>query len=737
MLSVDHPAGSGQMNIQSTVGTGQFIADKGATLVFSNVVLLDTQGVKANPIRFEAINGGTIRFDRALRAFDAGVAELHVDEASKMMLNGIEVRREDAQVSLVNNGLVEVQSDTNRAYYTPIFLRPDQPPPADAEIKGINVVNEGIIRIQPRAGTDFALFGFQAEIVNYVPGGATLGPSTWELIGQVPTNPYKNDKGASADLSLQEAILEILIARVSNDETYLGRIDFGDTNGDGVPDGYSAEDYDTSLAVSEANVLLSGAARFVYFNTIRENRGSFTLRNKNHFDTVGGLVNEGTIRLEAESRLNVFGDFVVDEGSVFVDGNSILDVKTNAIEVIGGSVHVQRGAVPLNVNTPWIVREKWVGVDQDGNDIVREARVSYGAAFFPTIGPQGDIRLEGKRAVFEPLAGLTRIQGKLTLTGGNELRLAQTLTNEGTLTLASAGKLYVDGDLRSAGQLEIGANSYLDVSGAIAVTAGSVQLDGIVYADSLQTSSSTVLSGNGRFTGAVNIDGTLLAHVGSSSSQPGALVVDGQAALAGDLELMLGGFLPNAADAFTILDAAGGLFGVFRNVLSGERLNTVDGLGSFLVHYGPSSALNPNQIILAAFEIAGDYNRNGAVDATDYALWRDTLGDMGIGLAADGNRDGTIDAADYGVWRAHFGQTAGGQTGSALNAAVPEPDVRLMLMLLCGWAMIARFRRWPSTECHSTWQSHRITQHRWQASGRSQPSIGRIATWPNSAERSP
>jgi hypothetical protein len=62
----------------------------------------------------------------------------------------------------------------------------------------------------------------------------------------------------------------------------------------------------------------------------------------------------------------------------------------------------------------------------------------------------------------------------------------------------------------------------------------------------------------------------------------------------------------------------------------------------------------------------GDYNLNGAVDAADYVVWRDTLGitDDGIDPAEDmranGNNEGTsmdhIDEADYAVWRMNFGQ---------------------------------------------------------------------------------
>ena len=35
----------------------------------------------------------------------------------------------------------------------------------------------------------------------------------------------------------------------------------------------------------------------------------------------------------------------------------------------------------------------------------------------------------------------------------------------------------------------------------------------------------------------------------------------------------------------------------------------------------------------------GDYNQNGFVDAADYAVWRTSIGQTGVGLAADGNGD--------------------------------------------------------------------------------------------------
>jgi hypothetical protein len=85
--------------------------------------------------------------------------------------------------------------------------------------------------------------------------------------------------------------------------------------------------------------------------------------------------------------------------------------------------------------------------------------------------------------------------------------------------------------------------------------------------------------------------------------------------------------------------------------------------------------------------ITGDYNTNGAVDAADYVLWRDTLGLAGNELAADGNGNDEIDAGDYEVWRANFGRTGG--DSELASRAVPEPAS--MVTLLIG-AMIARVR---------------------------------------------
>jgi hypothetical protein len=68
--------------------------------------------------------------------------------------------------------------------------------------------------------------------------------------------------------------------------------------------------------------------------------------------------------------------------------------------------------------------------------------------------------------------------------------------------------------------------------------------------------------------------------------------------------------------------------------------------------------------------VPGDYNQDGSVDAADYVVWRDEVG-QGPGRA-DGIHNGEVDVGDYHAWRAHFGHAAA--TPAPLSTAAPEPS---------------------------------------------------------------
>jgi hypothetical protein len=74
--------------------------------------------------------------------------------------------------------------------------------------------------------------------------------------------------------------------------------------------------------------------------------------------------------------------------------------------------------------------------------------------------------------------------------------------------------------------------------------------------------------------------------------------------------------------------------------------------------------------------LTGDYNRNGIVDAADYGVWRNSMGQTGAGMAADGNGNNVVDAADYALWKSNFGRSA---FASGSITGTPEPSTWILL----------------------------------------------------------
>lgn len=107
--------------------------------------------------------------------------------------------------------------------------------------------------------------------------------------------------------------------------------------------------------------------------------------------------------------------------------------------------------------------------------------------------------------------------------------------------------------------------------------------------------------------------------------------------------------------------------------------------------------------------VAGDYNRNGAADAADYVLWRNTVGstgpdanpptpytgfgDMRANGAITNGYTQTIDQADYDFWRQNFGKAVAAGVGS--GGAVPEPATAALVLL--SWIGLAVCR--PQRGC--------------------------------------
>jgi hypothetical protein len=92
-------------------------------------------------------------------------------------------------------------------------------------------------------------------------------------------------------------------------------------------------------------------------------------------------------------------------------------------------------------------------------------------------------------------------------------------------------------------------------------------------------------------------------------------------------------------------------------------------------------AYSVTTLVLVSDGIVGDFNRDGTVDAADYTVWRDHLGQNFALPNEDPNTTpGQVTAEDYDFWKTHFGQAGGGAGASAI-AAVPEPATYVLLIV--------------------------------------------------------
>jgi hypothetical protein len=74
-----------------------------------------------------------------------------------------------------------------------------------------------------------------------------------------------------------------------------------------------------------------------------------------------------------------------------------------------------------------------------------------------------------------------------------------------------------------------------------------------------------------------------------------------------------------------------------------------------------NAPVNKGIVCVAAGALAGDINKNGAVDSGDFAMLRSAMGksypDPNYNVLADFNANGSIDSGDFAILRANMGKT--------------------------------------------------------------------------------
>lgn len=178
-------------------------------------------------------------------------------------------------------------------------------------------------------------------------------------------------------------------------------------------------------------------------------------------------------------------------------------------------------------------------------------------------------------------------------------------------------------------------------------------------------------------------DGTLEIEIGGpGAGEFDALWVDTVARLGGTLDVSLtelisgeGITVPAQSDSFAFLKFAS-LDGQFSNVSFNNRVDTSDGLGSFLlslgVHHGRPALILSDFL---TYTKPGDFDLDGYRDGHDFLVWQ------------RGGSPDPLSASDLADWQWNFGAVV----PSSNQAAVPEPCT--ILLSASGIAITLAFRR--------------------------------------------
>lgn len=326
-----------------------------------------------------------------------------------------------------------------------------------------------------------------------------------------------------------------------------------------------------------------------------------------------GLINTGNVSMGAGSTLTIDGGvFSQDAGTINNAGAAINDstVNFNGGEIVGAPV-VITGNSSLNFNPN-----------------------AEGAAAFIHAG----------RAISGVIGANTTVTLQASTIGTRTITSAGSLTNEGVLQFdQSLGGII---DLEVAGlELVNETSGTLGGNGTIKLTApGAKYINRGVHATGASAGQFDV---EGDFENSTT--GTLEVEIGGPNAVDyDVLLVAGAAELAGRLDLsLIGGYVPNVGDMFTILSSSGGVTGMFEQVTGA--------ISMFDVTY------NPNTVVLtaAAPSIPVDLDFDGNVDGADFLLLQ------------------RANPSLLSNWETDFGL---GVPGSINARAIPEPSTIILVL---------------------------------------------------------
>jgi hypothetical protein len=410
------------------------------------------------------------------------------------------------------------------------------------------------------------------------------------------------------------------------------------------------------------------------------NSGMFTLSSGTTVDFSGPATFGAGATFAMGDRditVNVRQDVRIQEQTVDLDGGVIgsnvvwnvssgrlLQIEDDHPEVFSATINMNNDST-LTLNGDFIFgNDATLGMSTSG------ATLNVGG--FTRILP--DVDLEGSgpfNTVNIAASGTLVLNGNIADNPGNVFH--GSFVNGGTLGINGPGTSWT---LGNGGTLELRNEGVApDVQGDLIQNQGVISGDGRFAANVENQLNGRIEPGVGNDAGRLEWEGadltlnagsTIAFDIGGRAIGATYDRIDAQAVNinGGQLEFgLFNDFFPNSTDVFRVLDSIS-LSGTFDNVANGERLATVDGLGSFLVNYGVGSTFADLQIVLSDFQLnalTADVDGDNDVDGADFLIIQRT----NPALIPDWQRQ-------YGISQSLAGSQA---------QFVPEPSTWTMLLL--------------------------------------------------------
>jgi cell division septation protein DedD len=294
---------------------------------------------------------------------------------------------------------------------------------------------------------------------------------------------------------------------------------------------------------------------------INQNNGTIKATNGGVLGLYSGLIDQtggGSFLADGTNsivQLGGGGVATIVGGTLNTTNNGIIQVTPGGVGAIltsstnNGAIQIPAGNNPLAVNGTGLTNNGTILVNTTAANSTATMRFDADG----TLGGAGSVTLNG-------IIGTSNV-ANLDCNGHNITNgSSHTIKGNGDI-LGNGGTLTNNGTLapgKSAGQLNVTGNLTLGSTSNLAMEVG----------------------------------GTTPATQYDVLNKSGALTLNGTLTLR-----FINSFTAAASDTFTIVTTQAALSGAFTNVASGQRLNTADGVGSFIVTY------SGNNIVLSNFAI--------------------------------------------------------------------------------------------------------------------------------------